>query len=78
MTVLFRGLQLVSSALFSFGSWFERRSQKVAGLIAALLVANNYLEPGAEIPFGVLVLCYAVIGLGTLCGEWQVKFGPWG
>jgi len=71
MTALFRSLQLVSSALFSLGHG-SNDAQKVAGLITALLVANNYLEPSSEIPLWVLVLCYGVIGLGTLLGGWRV------
>ncbi len=71
MTALFRSLQLVSSALFSLGHG-SNDAQKVAGLITALLIANNYLEPRSEIPLWVLVLCYGVIGLGTLLGGWRV------
>ena len=71
MTGLFRGLQLASSAFFSLGHG-SNDAQKVAGLIAALLVANHYLEPGGEIPYWVLFLCYTVIGLGTLIGGWRV------
>jgi inorganic phosphate transporter, PiT family len=71
MTRLFRGLQLVSSAFFSLGHG-SNDAQKVAGLITALLVANNYLATGAEVPYWVLFTCYSVIGLGTLIGGWRV------
>jgi len=71
MTKLFRGLQLASSAFFSLGHG-SNDAQKVAGLITALLVANNYLELRAEIPYWVLFPCYTVIGLGTLLGGWRV------
>ena len=71
MTRLFRGLQLVSSAFFSLGHG-SNDAQKVAGLITALLVANNYLATGAEVPYWVLFTCYSVIGLGTFIGGWRV------
>lgn len=71
MTRLFRGLQLVSSAFFSLGHG-SNDAQKVAGLITALLVANNYLATGAEVPYWVLFTCYSAIGLGTLLGGWRV------
>lgn len=71
MTKLFRGLQLASSAFFSLGHG-SNDAQKVAGLITALLVANHYLAPQAEVPYWVLFLCYTVIGLGTLLGGWRV------
>jgi len=71
MAKLFRRLQLASSAFFSLGHG-SNDAQKVAGLITALLVANNYLPASTEIPYGVLLLCHAVIGLGTLLGGWRV------
>jgi len=71
MRPLFAGLQLASSAFFSLGHG-SNDAQKVAGLITALLVVNHYLEPQSEIPYWVLFLCYAVIGLGTLMGGWRV------
>ncbi|MEK7684788.1 MAG: inorganic phosphate transporter [Verrucomicrobiota bacterium] len=71
MTALFRGLQLASSAFFSLGHG-SNDAQKVAGLITALLAANNLLEKSAEIPYWVLFTCYTVIGLGTLMGGWRV------
>ncbi|MBI2926832.1 MAG: inorganic phosphate transporter [Verrucomicrobia bacterium] len=71
MTTLFRGLQLASTAFFSLGHG-SNDAQKVAGLITALLVANNYLETGDEVPYWVLFTCYVVIGLGTLIGGWRV------
>jgi inorganic phosphate transporter, PiT family len=71
MTALFRRLQLASSAFFSLGHG-SNDAQKVAGLIAALLVANHLLPADAEIPYWLLLLCYTVIGLGTLAGGWRV------
>jgi PiT family inorganic phosphate transporter len=71
MTALFRGLQLASSAFFSLGHG-SNDAQKVAGLITALLVANNYLESEDEVPYRVLFTCYTVIALGTLVGGWGV------
>jgi len=71
MAKLFRRLQLASSAFFSLGHG-SNDAQKVAGLIAALLVANGYLPEVAEIPYSLLFLCYGVIALGTLIGGWRV------
>jgi inorganic phosphate transporter, PiT family len=68
---VFRGLQLVSAAFYSLGHG-SNDAQKVAGLITALLIANEYLAKGAEVPLWVLALCYSVIGMGTLIGGWQV------
>lgn len=68
---LFRCLQLASSAFFSPGHG-SNDAQKVAGLIAALLVANSYLPEAAEIPCPLLFLCYGVISLATLIGGWRV------
>lgn len=71
MAKLFRRLQLASSAFFSLGHG-SNDAQKTAGLIAALLAANNYLPASAEIPYWVLLLCYTAIGLGTWVGGWRV------
>jgi PiT family inorganic phosphate transporter len=68
---VFRVLQLGSAAFYSLGHG-SNDAQKVAGLITALLVANNHLGADAEVPYWVLFLCYTVIGLGTLIGGWRV------
>lgn len=68
---VFRVLQLASAAFYSLGHG-SNDAQKVAGLITALLIANGYLDPKADVPYGVLFLCYTVIGLGTLVGGWRV------
>lgn len=68
---VFRVLQLVSAAFYSLGHG-ANDAQKVAGLITALLIANNYLASGSEVPYWVLFLCYTIIGLGTLIGGWRV------
>lgn len=68
---VFRLLQLASAAFYSLGHG-SNDAQKVAGLITALLIANGYLDAQAEVPYGVLFLCYTAIGLGTLIGGWRV------
>lgn len=68
---VFRGLQLVSAAFYSLGHG-SNDAQKVAGLITALLIANGLLDAKADVPYGILFLCYTVIGLGTLVGGWRV------
>jgi inorganic phosphate transporter, PiT family len=68
---VFRVLQLASAAFYSLGHG-SNDAQKVAGLITALLIANNYLGRDSEVPYWVLFLCYSIIGLGTLIGGWRV------
>ncbi len=68
---IFRGLQLFSAAFYSLGHG-ANDAQKVAGLITALLIANNLLPKETEIPWWVLILCYGTIALGTLLGGWRV------
>jgi inorganic phosphate transporter, PiT family len=68
---VFRVLQLASAAFYSLGHG-SNDAQKVAGLITALLIANNYLGRDSEVPYWVLFLCYSIIGMGTLIGGWRV------
>jgi PiT family inorganic phosphate transporter len=68
---VFRILQLASSAFYSLGHG-SNDAQKVAGWITALLIANGYVARDASVPIWVLMMCYTVIGLGTLTGGWRV------
>jgi PiT family inorganic phosphate transporter len=69
---LFRRLQLLSAALFSLGHG-GNDAQKTMGIIAAVLVYSN-INPNAtqHVPFWVVMICHAAIGLGTLSGGWRI------
>ncbi|HQR46043.1 MAG TPA: inorganic phosphate transporter [Thermoanaerobaculia bacterium] len=67
---LFRRVQLASAAAFSFGHGLND-AQKTMGIIAVLLFSAGYL-PSLEIPFWIILLCNAAIGLGTLAGGWRI------
>jgi PiT family inorganic phosphate transporter len=66
----FRKVQLASAASFSFGHGLND-AQKTMGIIAVLLFSAGYL-PRVEIPFWIILLCHAAIGLGTLTGGWRI------
>jgi PiT family inorganic phosphate transporter len=66
----FRKVQLVSAAAFSFGHGMND-AQKTMGIIAALLFSTGYLKT-MDIPFWIVLICHAAIGLGTLSGGWRI------
>src|SRR5512143_480944 len=66
----FRRVQLVSAAAFSFGHGLND-AQKTMGIIAALLFSTGALN-SMEIPFWIVLICHAAIGLGTLSGGWRI------
>lgn len=67
---IFGRMQLFSSAFLSLmhGS---NDAQKTAGIIASALVAGGF-APHFELPFWVLAMSYAMMGLGTLFGGWRI------
>ena len=76
----FRALQLVSSALLSIGHGLND-SQKVMGIIAAALIANQNIEglpewmhmtSMAEVPDWVPLSCFTAIAIGTMSGGWKI------
>lgn len=67
---VFRKLQLVSAAFYSLGHG-TNDAQKTMGIIAGVLFSAGYLAR-FEIPFWVVLICYAAIGLGTLFGGWRI------
>jgi len=83
----FKGLQLLSSALFSLGHG-GNDAQKVMGIIAAaLLVYFNGVDPSMiphwaqiemadgkiqDIPHWIILGCYTAISAGTLMGGWRI------
>jgi PiT family inorganic phosphate transporter len=71
MNQLFRKLQLVSSAIYSF-SHGTNDAQKTMGIIFALLVAAKEIPPDAGMPAWVIFLCYGVISFGTLFGGFRI------
>ena len=67
---IFRRLQLVSAAFYSLGHG-TNDAQKTMGIISSLLFASGYLAE-FSIPFQVVLLCHAVIALGTMFGGWRI------
>ncbi len=68
---LFRKLQLVSAAMYSLGHGMND-AQKTMGIIAMILFSRGYLGPKFYIPFWIVLLCHAVIALGTMAGGWRI------
>lgn len=68
---LFRGLQLVSSAIFSIGHG-TNDAQKTMGIISVLLFSTGRLGPEFHVPAWVIIASYSAISLGTLAGGWKV------
>jgi len=74
----FRRLQLVSAALFSLNHG-ANDAQKTMGIIAGVIFAVPAFRPavtdaagGLFIPFWIVLLAHAAIGLGTLSGGWRI------
>lgn len=77
---LFRKLQLVSAAIYSF-SHGSNDAQKTMGIIFALLIASGinpaswgYVEtPGGDgLPAWIIFTCHAMIAAGTLFGGFRI------
>jgi PiT family inorganic phosphate transporter len=76
---VFRRLQLVSAAIFSF-SHGTNDAQKVMGVISVILYGTIWADRAAAanvatkfpVPFWVVLLCHAAIGLGTMFGGWRI------
>jgi PiT family inorganic phosphate transporter len=67
----FRGLQLVSSALYSLGHG-SNDAQKTMGIIWLLLIAAGISTAESRPPDWVIYSCFGAIGLGTLFGGWRI------
>ena len=67
----FRGLQLISAALYSLGHG-GNDAQKTMGIIAVLLFSQGYLGDTFHVPFWVVISAQAAMGLGTLFGGWRI------
>lgn len=68
---LFRKLQLASAAIYSLGHGMND-AQKTMGIIAMVLFSRGYLGQTFYIPFWIVLLCHAVIALGTMAGGWRI------
>ena len=66
----FRGLQLVSAALYSLGHG-GNDAQKTMGIITGLLVASGHLA-AFEVPLWVVLISHAAIAFGTMFGGWRI------
>jgi inorganic phosphate transporter, PiT family len=70
----FRRLQLLSAAAFSLMHG-ANDAQKTMGIVSGALVTGGYLHlvnGHLPIPFGVVLMAHAAIGLGTLTGGWRI------
>jgi PiT family inorganic phosphate transporter len=72
----FRRLQLLSAALYSLGHG-GNDAQKTMGIVVMALVSVGVIAAGPSghptpIPFWVVLLCQAAMGLGTLSGGWRI------
>jgi len=66
----FGRLQLVSAGLFSLGHGTSD-AQKTMGIISGVLYKSGYLA-SFTIPFWVVLICHAAIGMGTMAGGWRI------
>jgi PiT family inorganic phosphate transporter len=67
---VFRGLQLLSAALFSLGHG-TNDAQKGMGIITTALVAGGLLK-SFTVPYWVIVCCHLAMGGGTMAGGWRI------
>jgi len=66
----FRRLQLTSAAAYSLMHG-ANDAQKTMGIITGALVTGGYLQT-FEVPYWVILMAHAAIGLGTLSGGWRI------
>ena len=67
---IFRKLQLVSAAFYSFGHG-TNDAQKTMGIIVSVLVATKMLDH-FYVPFYVIIMCPLAIALGTMFGGLRI------
>lgn len=67
----FRGLQLVSAALYSLGHG-GNDAQKTMGIITVLLFSTGHLTGEFYVPMWIVLVCHGAMGLGTLFGGWRI------
>jgi PiT family inorganic phosphate transporter len=66
-----RASQWVTSSWLAF-SHGSNDAQKTVGVVAALLLANGSISSVDDVPTGVVLLCAAVVTLGTALGGWRI------
>ncbi len=64
-------LQLVSASAYALGHG-GNDAQKTIGIIWMLLIAAGVTGANEEVPYWVVLSCYAAIGLGTAFGGWRI------
>lgn len=69
--LVFKRLQLFSSAAFSIGHG-GNDAQKVMGIISVALIANGNISSMKEMPNWVPLACYTAIAVGTMSGGWKI------
>jgi PiT family inorganic phosphate transporter len=69
--IVFKRMQLLSSAAFSIGHG-GNDAQKVMGIIGVALIANGDIHSMKELPNWVPLACYTAIALGTMSGGWKI------
>jgi len=67
---LFRKLQLISAAAYSFGHG-TNDAQKTMGIVAGVLFTAKILDH-FYIPFWIVLMAHTAIALGTLAGGWRI------
>ena len=67
----FRRLQLLSAAIFSY-SHGTNDAQKVMGVIAVILYGTVWKDRAFHVPWWVVLMTHAAIGLGTFFGGWRI------
>lgn len=70
-TKIFKNLQILAGALMAF-SHGSNDAQKTMGVISLALVGGKFLPAGSAIPWWVILLCAAAMGLGTLAGGHKI------
>ena len=71
MMTVFKKLQLVSAAVYSFAHG-TNDAQKTMGIIFALLVASGSLSQNADMPYWIIFLCHFMIAAGTMLGGFRI------
>ena len=67
----FQWLQFGAASLISLGHG-GNDAQKTMGIIAVLLFSQGHLGGEFYVPFWVVIVCQAAMGLGTLIGGWRI------
>ena len=71
LNTIFKRLQLVSSAVYSF-SHGTNDAQKTMGILFALLVAAGKITMDTPMPIWIIFLCHAAIAAGTMFGGFRI------